>query len=454
MGPVNAECPFSLHSPPFGNWGVTSNFGQKFDGRQFEGWCHDTRICDNNGQCSVHCRDGWYEWNSCTDDARYRAPNLTLYNADGGTQQVTTTGLNVLGTRNIDIPVSCPVDSNRDGIAESGGCMDVRTYSSGVNFMSLYELDPGTSDDLIQTMYFPEIVMTTGCRTWACAAATSDWVMPNAYDSPTAPAKASAELAMLLNSGVFIDTARRCLVQTLRSETVSGATFVRGPIAPASIASVFGDGLSTSTAAATATPLPTSLGGSTVAVTDSAGVSRPASLFYASPGQINLLVPGGTAEGDARVVVTREDGISSQSTVQVRSTAPGIFTANSNGTGVPAATAIRVTANGAQTPVPVFECGTPTAGCAPVPIALGAASDQVIVSLFGTGIRFHPGLQAVQVRFGGQLAEVLYAGPQGQFVGLDQLNVRLPVTLRGSGQVPVSVTVSGAAANTVTLHIQ
>src|SRR5215203_1389208 len=75
IGPVHTECPPSLHSFPFGNWGGTSNFGQKQDGTQFQGWCHDTRICDNQGNCRTECRDGWYEWNSCTDIDAYRPPN-------------------------------------------------------------------------------------------------------------------------------------------------------------------------------------------------------------------------------------------------------------------------------------------------------------------------------------------------------------------------------------------
>src|SRR5690348_8261138 len=77
-GQIHAECPISIHSVPFGNWGVTSNFGQKQDDHQFQGWCHDTRICDNRGNCRTECKDGWYEWNSCTDIDDYKAPNCTL----------------------------------------------------------------------------------------------------------------------------------------------------------------------------------------------------------------------------------------------------------------------------------------------------------------------------------------------------------------------------------------
>src|ERR1700709_21443 len=110
---VRAECPeHPLRSAPFGNWGVTSNFGQKGDSHQFDGWCHNVRVCDNNGACSNVCQDGWYEWNSCTDHPRFTAPNCSLYNAAGCTEQTTTTGTNVHGTKYVDMPVSCPADTN------------------------------------------------------------------------------------------------------------------------------------------------------------------------------------------------------------------------------------------------------------------------------------------------------------------------------------------------------
>src|SRR5713226_6868610 len=103
-GSIHAECPEDIfHSAPFGNWGVTSNFGQKRDGHQFDGWCHESRVCDNSGFCKTDCQDGWYEWNSCTDHPLYRAPNCTLYNAANCTEQVTTNGVNVHGTKFVDV---------------------------------------------------------------------------------------------------------------------------------------------------------------------------------------------------------------------------------------------------------------------------------------------------------------------------------------------------------------
>ena len=452
IGPVHAECPFTIHTPPFGTWGVTSTFGQKADGRQFEGWCRDTRVCDNNGNCSVHCRDGWYEWNSCTDVPQYAPPNHSLYNAENGTQQITATGTNVHGTRTIDIPVSCPTDANGDGVAESGGCGSVPSYTSGVNFMSLYELDPGTGDELVQTMYFPEIVLPTGCRTWNCPPRASEWVGPIAYDSPTSPAKVFAEVAMIVNSGVFVDTSRACRLTALRAESVSAATFQPGLHAPESIESLFGEGLAIQTAAATLQPLPLTLGGTAVTVTDLAGVARRAPLFYVSPGQINYLMPAGTAPGAATVTAVRDDGIASGEPITVAPVAPGLFSANANGAGVAAAYGVRVSASGAQTPVPVYECGTAALSCRAVPIDLGAEGDQVVLALFGTGIRFGSG--SVEARIGGVPAAVSYAGAQGQYAGLDQVNVRIPASLRGRGEVQVVLSAGGVTANPVTIAVR
>jgi uncharacterized protein (TIGR03437 family) len=50
----------------------------------------------------------------------------------------------------------------------------------------------------------------------------------------------------------------------------------------------------------------------------------------------------------------------------------------------------------------------------------------------------------------------VYVGPQGQYPGLDQLNVQLPTSLAGSGVVNVVVKTqdTGATSNVVTIAIQ
>jgi uncharacterized protein (TIGR03437 family) len=237
---------------------------------------------------------------------------------------------------------------------------------------------------------------------------------------------------------------------------VSAATLGPTPLAPDSIISAFGTGLADGTAVAGPGTLPTTLGTTTVLLTDSTDkrIQRQASLLFVSPGQINFLAPSGMPLGYVNSVqVFRQGNLVAQGSANVEAVAPGLFTANSDGKGVPAAVALRVVAGGAQSPLDVYRCGTAQGTCAAVPIDLGAATDQVYLELFGTGIRGRSALAAVTATIGGQNADVSYAGPQSGYAGLDQVNVRVPRTLIGRGDVDVVLTVDGKASNVVTIRV-
>src|SRR5215471_19201885 len=81
----------------------------------------------------------------------------------------------------------------------------------------------------------------------------------------------------------------------------NAATAAGGPLAPDSAVSLFGSALATQTATAPGVPLPTTLGGVSIDVTDSANTTRAAGLFFVSPTQINFVLPAGTAPGTAQV---------------------------------------------------------------------------------------------------------------------------------------------------------
>ena len=49
---------------------------------------------------------------------------------------------------------------------------------------------------------------------------------------------------------------------------------------------------------------------------------------------------------------------------------------------------------------------------------------------------------------------VLFAGAQPQFAGLYQINVQIPVSVRGPGEVQVVFTVDGQTTNTSTINIR
>jgi len=219
--------------------------------------------------------------------------------------------------------------------------------------------------------------------------------------------------------------------------------------APASIVSAFGSGLATATASATTNPPLTTLGGATVTVTDSAGASQQAELLYVSSAQVNYIVPAGLAAGTATVAFNSGSSTQNQQ-IKLGPVAPGMFTFNA--AGLAAGSVLRVSADGTQTAENLFQMDR-SGNVIALPINLGPATDQVFLILYGTGFRA-AGTANTTMTIGGQNAQVSFAGDQGAFAGLDQVNVLLPRSLAGRGSVNIVLTASGQTANTVNVSIQ
>jgi uncharacterized protein (TIGR03437 family) len=235
----------------------------------------------------------------------------------------------------------------------------------------------------------------------------------------------------------------------------SAASFSAAAVAPESIVAAFGARLATGTANATGASLPTELLGTTVHVRDSRGAEQLAPLFFVSPTQVNYQMPPGVAAGSATVTITTGDGRNiSTGTIQIVAAAPGLFSADASGRGLAAAVVLRIKADGTQTFEPVAQFDQMQQRFVAVPIDLGPEGEQVILLLFGTGVRFNSSLAAVTLRLGDTAAPISFAGAQGSFVGLDQINALLPRTLSGRGEVDVALTVDGRAANVVRINIK
>jgi glucuronoarabinoxylan endo-1,4-beta-xylanase len=274
---------------------------------------------------------------------------------------------------------------------------------------------------------------------------------------------ASENLAQLgaisVGSGQFMATLLAQSVTTFVGQAtpfavVSAAAYTKPALAAEEWAAVFGTGLATQTSVVTSLPLPTNLAGVQVSVQDNTGTSRPAPLLFVTPGQVNFLVPAGTALGPASI--TLSNGSSSfVSLMNVATVAPGIFSANSDGQGAPAAQAIAVSAEGtAAPPQPVYQCASAAGSCTPLPLDLGPPGSSLVLVLYGTGIRGVSSTSNVICNLGGLSVPVAYAGAQGTDIGLDQVNVALPRSLAGSGNVNVSLVVDGQSSNTVTINIK
>jgi uncharacterized protein (TIGR03437 family) len=238
-----------------------------------------------------------------------------------------------------------------------------------------------------------------------------------------------------------------------QATNVSAASFERDRSAAEAITSVFGAELATALLSATTLPLPTTLAGTTVKVRDSLGTERAAPLFFVSPGQINYLVPPGTATGAATAIITSGNNKISVAALDVQTIAPALFTANSSGQGAPSGLLLRVNSSGQQSfePLSQLQAGSPI----PRPLDLGPEGDRVFLVLFGTGMRGLTSLVNASATLGGVNLPLLFLGAQGDLIGVDQVNLGpLPRSLAGRGNVNLVLTVGGRAANTVQLNIQ
>lgn len=258
-------------------------------------------------------------------------------------------------------------------------------------------------------------------------------------DPGTVPAK----------SGMF--TATRSATGSVIS--LSAASYGKNAVAGGSIVAAFGSNLASDTQAATTLPLPTSLGGVTVTVRVSATMQVPAPLFFVSPTQINYQIPDGMIADSAAVIINNGSNVKAVETMEIPAIAPGFFTANAKGHGVAAATVLRTKADGVQSYEPVAKFDAAQNSFVPIPIDLGHETDQVFLILYGTGIRNRSSLAALTVSIGGTDAEILYAGAQEEYAGLDQVNVRLPKSLRGRGEVDIILTGYGRISNSVKISI-
>lgn len=216
-------------------------------------------------------------------------------------------------------------------------------------------------------------------------------------------------------------------------QILNGASFGREPsgagtIAPQQIASARGVNLAFDAIRAKPLPdgtFPQTLGGASLTVN-----GRNAQLFYASPTQLNFLVPAETATGTAQVVVRNHDGYESRASVLVLSTAPGVFTERGDGSGaaivLDAQTFLRAP----------FD---PT----------GADGQPRRLAIFATGVRH---AKSVAVTIGGRALTVENVLPSPGLPGLDEIHVLLSRSLAGVGTVSLNLRADGRESNPTTIN--
>ena len=195
------------------------------------------------------------------------------------------------------------------------------------------------------------------------------------------------------------------------SSVVNGASF-QPPLAPGSLATVFGNNFASANAQATDLPLPATLGRVSVTVN---GMLAP--LLFVGPQQINFQVPYETTVGTATIAVS-VNGISSVALMPtITATAPGIFVFDGNRA---VAQDQDYTLNDDAHPaapgtfVMIYATGL---GQLDNPIPTGSPAPSSPLSR---------ALVVPTVTIGGMNADVAFAGMTPGLVGLAQINAKVP----------------------------
>jgi len=227
---------------------------------------------------------------------------------------------------------------------------------------------------------------------------------------------------------------------------VNGASFAaRTPVAPGSIVSLFGRNLVSQATGVAGFPLPTNLGGLAMKIGD-----QDAPLFYANNGQVNAQVPVELVSNTAAsVVLTMNGKVSPPEPLLLAPVQPGIFTYDDGGVPHAAAldeknalvgkanpavrgTIIQVYATGLGPTDPVVKTGEP------------GPSNPAAVLVAGTQLT---------ATIGGVPAEIQFKGLAPGYVGLYQVNLRVPSGL-SSGDVPLVLTANGLPSKEVMLPVK
>jgi len=201
------------------------------------------------------------------------------------------------------------------------------------------------------------------------------------------------------------------------------------PLAPGSMVSIYGSRLSQSQAAAGSLPLPMNLGGSSVQFG-----STVMPLLYTSTGQVNAMIPYGTAvDTTHQVFVSLGSSISVPEPITVAAAAPGVFTVDGK-QGI-----ALYGANIADSAHPAKAGDVLVIYCT----GLGEVSPSIVAGAPAPMAPLSKTLNTVTATIGGVAASVQFAGLAPGYAGLYQVNAIVPSGITAGGQVPLVLTAAG-----------
>jgi uncharacterized protein (TIGR03437 family) len=251
----------------------------------------------------------------------------------------------------------------------------------------------------------------------------------------------AVRMPALSGPGVFLNP-----VGVVNAASFAPPTF---PISAGSIISLFGTGMAGEGTfeEAQTTPLPTTLAGVVITIN---GV--PAPIFFVKPTQINVQVPFATSGAVATIVVANRGVPSNTVAVPLAASSPGIFAFSATGLGpgiivhsvdFRPVTAADPTAAGQFVSILLTglgELNPPLADGVAAPVdPLSFATDPNIQVLFG---------------FEATPGEIQFQGAAPFFVGLYQINVRVPQLETVGAALPIAILTGNAFSDFVTVAVE
>ena len=326
-------------------------------------------------------------------------------------------------------------------------------------------------------LVFGSSMIDTSTEPEDCYGPCPTWYYQVMIALPSASAVGDQDIALSVG-GVSSQTLRVPINRLpIVNAIVNGASFdPKAPLVPGALASVFG---TTFGVADQLSGFPsTNFGGVSVAFN---GTQAPLLAVVASAGQINLQIPTELPEaGPATMKVTTAEGVSADFTVQLASSAPGVFFlkrrnaaaqfANTAWIPMPDDLALEYGIPGncrAAKPAPGTLCGEPARRGDAIQIyatGLGKAAPDAdpAKGVLGTGVlapadgsTLYRTVYLPSVTVGGVPAKLLFSGIAPGFAGLYQVNIEIPATAPIGDYVPISISMpNGSKDDSTTIAIK
>ena len=216
---------------------------------------------------------------------------------------------------------------------------------------------------------------------------------------------------------------------------------VGAPLAPGTVAQVYGTNLTTSPDSPTSVPLPSLFKGVQVLV---GGLAAP--LYYISPTQLTVQIPSElTATNEYEALIAVNGAYTLPQPLDIVAVAPGVV-AFPDGSLV-------AQHSSDYTLVDATKPAKPGEALIIYLVGLGATSVNVPSGTAAPGNPLASVTNPLTVTIDGQAVQTVFEGLTPGGVGLYQINLTVPANAR-AGKVPVVITQSGIAANATTLLVQ